>query len=176
MIPFHPENLESQLKQLEQRIADLQASLRSDANRAVLDYWCSLRGQDSLPRKSDFEPSAITRYLPHLILMDVQHEPLDFRYRLIGGFARHRLQQDMTGKWFREIPHKAAPSRIHSAFAKVVYSGRPRSTRVPYVGPLADFSEVEDLVLPLVNGEGAVDFLLISIDGFGIGNDEPQPR
>jgi len=160
-----------------ERIRMLKLSLRSEVNLAVLTYWQNMRDQDGLARKSMLDPSELAPCLPHLILMDVQHEPMDFRYRLIGEMARYHLQTDLTGKWFSEIPYKAAPSRIHSAFSKVVQSQLPRSTRVPYVGPHSSFSEIEDLVLPLASDTDGIDFLLISLDCFGLtGDGKPVGR
>lgn len=154
-----------------ERIRMLKLSLRSEVNIAVLTYWQNMRDQDGLARKSTLDPAELTPCLPHLILMDVQHDPMDFRYRLIGETARYHLQPDLKGKWFSQIPYKAAPSRIHSAFSKVVCSRLPRSTRVPYVGPHSSFTEIEDLILPLASDAGTIDFLLISLDCFGLTGD-----
>lgn len=150
-----------------ERMNSLSRSLQSDVNQTMLDFWEKLQDEDGLARKSALHPANLpVRCLPHLILMDVQHSPMDFRYRLIGGWAQRQMRGQLTGKWFSEIPHKAAPSRLHSAFSKVVRSRLPRSTRVPYVGPHSSFLEIEDLVMPLASDTGRIDFLLISLDCF----------
>ena len=45
----------------------------------------------------------------------------------------------------------------------MVTGRRPLLSRIPYVGPHADFLDIEDVILPLVGDDGAVEKLLVFI-------------
>ena len=50
----------------------------------VLDYWDAKRGARFAPSRADIDPLDLVRVLPRIMLADVSHDPLDFRYRLSG--------------------------------------------------------------------------------------------
>ena len=52
----------------------------------ALAYWESKRSGRRMPARRDFDPVfEVPRLLPWIVLVDVLHEPLDFRFRLIGS-------------------------------------------------------------------------------------------
>jgi len=147
-------------------VSRLEATLRSKANLSALQYWFSLARTGHLPLKQDLNPPDMVAFIRHVVLLDVRYDPLDFRYRLIGGTVRYHLREDLTGKWMADIPHNAAPSKIHSALSDVVHSKMLASTEIPYVGPRAAYATAEDLVMPLVDGTGRVSNLMVTVDYF----------
>lgn len=147
-------------------VSRLETTLRSKANLAALRYWFGLAGVGGLPLKRDLNPPDMVAFIRNVVLLDVRYDPLDFRYRLIGGTVRYHLRQDLTGKWMAEIPHNAAPSKIHSALSEVVQSKLPASTEIPYVGPRAAYASAEDLVMPLVDETGRITNLMATVDYF----------
>jgi hypothetical protein len=48
-------------------------------------YWSSRRRGRPFPARADIDPIDIPSLLEHLLLVDVLRDPLDFRYRLVGG-------------------------------------------------------------------------------------------
>ena len=60
-------------------------SICSPQVREMYEHWAALRGERVLPHRDDLDPAQITRYLPGIMLVDVQWgPPLDFVYRLVG--------------------------------------------------------------------------------------------
>jgi hypothetical protein len=56
-------------------------------SRLVLDffaYWERIRARRTAPSWADVNPAAIKHLLPYLLVGEVQHEPFDLRYRLVG--------------------------------------------------------------------------------------------
>ena len=137
--------------------------LISPVNRTVFAYWQRVRGARSMPARADIDPADLVAVLPHLILLDVQREPLDFRYRLIGSLVAD-YSAEHTGKWMSSIPHQAPPSRIWSACQTVVETGEPMSTDVPNVGKLRDFKRIEDIMMPLSEDGRTINMLFVAVD------------
>ena len=60
-------------------------------------YWLSKHHTEQLPSRGDIEPPDISDLLPHIILLDVEANPQDFRYRLIGTGINKNLALNLTG-------------------------------------------------------------------------------
>lgn len=139
-------------------------SFTSDAVRQGYDYWRAKITGDRLPSRADIEPTEIPALLPHVVLLDVSDDPRDFRYRLIGTMVARHLSRDRTGTWMSEIDHQKAPSTIWENCSKAVDHRRPIVSNIPYVGPLKDILEAEDVILPLVDAADRVNMLLVFVD------------
>ena len=138
-------------------------ALKSPINQFGFDYWLRKRQGRLMPSRGDIDPMEITKILPHVFLMDVQHEPLDFRYRLIGTKMDEYMLARYTGMWMSEIPHQAPPSRIYANCRKVVMERAPFAADTPYVGKNKEFLTTEDLIMPLADDGERVDMLFVTV-------------
>ena len=138
--------------------------IRSEIVRAGHAYWSAKKGGRTLPSRSDMDPPIeLPRLAPNMIVFDVLHEPLDFRYRLIGTKVRTHLMNDLTGLRMSDIEFQRPPSVIWSHHAWAVEHAQPCFMRPPYVGPHRDFMFIEAVILPC--GTGAhVDKLMVFVD------------
>lgn len=75
----------------------LRQELRSPSVATGFDYWASLLDGRRLPSRREIDPTAIPRQLLKISLIDVSHDPLDFRIRLVGQHVRDRMGA-MAGK------------------------------------------------------------------------------
>ncbi len=72
----------------------------------LFHYWDGLRGARRMPRRADFQPEAVVRHLPGILLIDV--EGLDdqgvgiYRYRVVGTEEVRLRGHDPTGKLVQE--------------------------------------------------------------------------
>jgi len=146
----------------EEHFLDL-LSRRSSTIQDGFDYWCSKGWPERMPSRADIEPMEMPHLLPNVVLLDVQEEPRDFFYKLIGTGVVHHLAGDLTGKWMSELDHQRPPSRIWDSCNKVVETGVPFLSCIPYVGPHADFLYGEDIILPLDGEPGSVSKLLVFV-------------
>jgi hypothetical protein len=125
-------------------------NINSDIIGAGYAYWDRLRCGRPCPDRSDIDPVIdIPVLAPHIMLIEVRHEPLDFRFRLIGGAVRQNFSRDYTGHWFSEYPTVAAGSDIWRRHKQVAELGWPILQIPAYVGPHNDFGRVASVLLPL---------------------------
>lgn len=59
--------------------------LRDPTVLFMLDYWRAKRGTRRMPHPDAVDPVDFARYLPNLQLIQVDHDPFDLSYRLLGG-------------------------------------------------------------------------------------------
>ncbi|WP_020592551.1 PAS domain-containing protein [Kiloniella laminariae] len=126
----------------------------------LLAYWNKQAPPGSLPGRKDIDPLDIPQLLPYCELIDVEREPLDFIYRLLGTKIDHITRGKYTGLRVSEIPDQCAPSMIFDLYSQVVSSRKPVRAVLPYVGEKIKIKEVECLVLPLASNGQDVDMLL----------------
>ncbi len=138
-------------------------ALKSPINQRGFDYWNQKRGSKALPARDDIDPSEILKILPHVFLLDVRPEPLDFRYRLIGTKMDEHMTGSYSGLWMSEIPHQKAPSRIWASCRQVVEQKQPLSSDTPYVGKHKEFLTTEDLIMPLSDDGEQVNMLFVTV-------------
>jgi len=126
----------------------------------LLEIWRSKRRGRLLPARADVSPLDLKAHLGHLFLLDVEREPLHFRYRLVGTAITRVVDRDATGRYFEDI-----------------YSGRLLETAVEVMSwvvreraPLRIFSRTgharnrvylyDGLLLPLAKDGETVDMIL----------------
>ena len=130
----------------------------------VSPFGGELKGQDEVaPKRSDFNSFDVPKLMPHMVLLEVQQSPADFRYRVIGSFVLEHLAENHTGAWMSQIEHQKSPSRIWSSCEQVAKTCHPMLSQIPYVGPHAEFLYGEDIILPLLNDDGEVVNLLVFV-------------
>jgi hypothetical protein len=117
---------------------------------AGFNYWNQKRGNRRVPPRADFDPVIeIPKLLPHIILLDVQLQPMDFRFRLVGSYVRQNLSRDYVGHWFSTLANYNSESTLWPRHEKVALEGLPMLQRPTYIGPHRDFIAVENVLLPL---------------------------
>jgi hypothetical protein len=139
--------------------------LLSPILREGYGYWRGKQGDRLFPARADFDPLLeIPKLVRNMMLLDVLHEPLDFRYRLIGDKLRHHMAENWVGRRWSEIEQQRAPNPIWLHHQWVVENREPRFIRPNYVGPHKQFLFIESAVLPLGNDPDRVDMLMLFVD------------
>lgn len=135
----------------------------SEIQDEVLRYWLkTCPDSDGIyPSRGDIKISDMRHRMAHVAILDVETEPVDYRYRLIGTKLREFLFQDYTGQSLREIDGKGPDSKIWGIIEKVHQTGEPLFCEVPYIGPKADFKQASSLYLPLAHDHKTVDKIMI---------------
>lgn len=128
-------------------------------------YWDSRRRGRPFPDRRDIDPIIdIPNLVPHVILFDVRRDPLDFRFRLVGGLVRQNLSRDYAGHWFSEFANYDSTGNIWPRHKLVDETGKPMLQRPTYVGPHKDFTFVENILLPLGTARHGWGMQLMFID------------
>ncbi len=120
----------------------------STAIAEFFNYWMSLPLRDGMPDASDFAPSAIVRWLPEVILFEL-NEPLVATYRLAGTAVVERLGHNPTGSNLIDL--LPAERRIEAGRTLHEIAVRPCGLHMRYVNNYATgrIGQVESLYLPL---------------------------
>jgi hypothetical protein len=126
-------------------------------------YWERARGGRAMPARADLDPAEMTRFLPNVIMLDVVHDPLDFRYRLVGSEIERHSSERNTGQWMSTMPSRRPPSTVWENLKAVVESRTPSERSIPYVGPHKDFMTTRQITLPLSADGETVDKIMLVI-------------
>lgn len=71
--------------------------------RDLLGLWHAKRQGRLMPARADFTPFDLKALLGNLTLVDVERDPLRFRYRLVGTTITQIVKRDATGCYFEDI-------------------------------------------------------------------------
>ena len=134
-----------------------------DLQDEILRYWLKLcpSAGGVYPSRKDVKVSDLRNRMAHIAILDVETDPLDFRYRLIGTRLREFLYKDYTGQSLSELEGKGPGSEIWAIFDRVLTDGGPLYCEVPYVGPKADFKQASTLYLPLASDHNVIDKIML---------------
>ncbi len=149
------------MQSLRDTVSAIRGSARHDSIARLADYWVSICPDQGMPGREHFDPVDIPGILPYIVLTDVEHAPLRFRFRLIGTAVVDAINEDLTGRYFDEAVDNYQNSEFYVSRREVVETGSPHY----YIGdPPADWSDVfssqERIYLPLASDGQSVDMIL----------------
>lgn len=127
-------------------------------------YWLAKRNKRGMPERQNISPADIPRILPYLALVDVFHDPVKFRYRLIGTRITATANRDATGEWLDEKLYGGNMENMLWAFRKCVADRRPVAVREKVQFVDKDWVQVEVLLLPLGKTDERVDMVMLGVD------------
>jgi hypothetical protein len=137
-------------------------SLNAPILRRLYDDW-RIRRHCRIPRRADFDPTALSYILGRLSLIEVWRDPLRFKARVHGtGLAVH-LGMELTGKFFDQAPASRYIHEVIAHFVDVVTHERPSFGWLINETWHPPIWENEAIVLPLSRDGDRVDFLLAAV-------------
>ena len=134
--------------------------------RRLLDYWESLRGDTFAPAWPAFDWADVPpAFIPHMGIVDVVADPLDFVYRFWGTAHADVLDQEMTGRSVREMVPKEEGESVFRQYQETLEAGKPmlfenRLTFGEYARPIIETS----LRLPFSDDGDAISHLMAFSD------------
>jgi len=127
-------------------------------------YWLRIApGPGLLPGRQHFDPCDLPGSLwPHLWLLDVQRNPVRFRYRLVGGASAEAGGQGQVGRYVDEIELVGdAPFQFTERLQRMLETREPEYYRGPSLQRhLTRLATLERLSLPLARDGTMVDMIL----------------
>lgn len=127
----------------------------------LLVYWNKKRGDSALPSRTDLDPVAFKFLLGHILLIEVQKDPLQFRVRLQGSELSW-IGCNLTRKTLDQVPCAELYALAFSYLAETVETQAPAHK----VGAeLIDdmHRKFEALLLPLASDGVTVDMVLAAV-------------
>jgi len=137
-------------------------SFKSAGLSRLHDYWSEKAGDRPMPSRRDLDPVIdIPQLTRHLWLVDVEHEPLRFRFRLLGTEVVNRYGWDFTGQRLDEVDFGDYGDAIRREYEETVRSKAPIYARHHhYIEETNVFLPYERLLLPLSDDGQLVNMLL----------------
>jgi hypothetical protein len=125
------------------------------------EYWNTKRGTRLMPARADLDPLEIPRLLPVVYLLDVLHDPLRFRVRLVGTAVREFAGEDFTGQPVDENLYDNRADDAVDVLKQVVERKAPIAVRGNAIFEQGrEWQKNEALIMPLSSDGVTVDMLL----------------
>jgi hypothetical protein len=123
-------------------------------------YWNDRRGELRFPPRANIDPVDFPYALGRVSLVEVQRNPLRFRYRLVGTLLTQHLGYEMTGKYVEQIPEPSMREYTRRFYERALQRQEPlHEAGTELIERYAWQHEV--LVLPLASDGATIDMLLI---------------
>lgn len=126
----------------------------------LVRYWEEKRGTRPMPSRADIDPLELGEHMGNLILIDVEHEPVRLRYRLVGTNITAAMARDSTGKYYDEIYAEENLKHIYASFHWIFEHKAPLRTHGQAYYPDKNFYDYEALNLPLSDDGETVNMVL----------------
>jgi len=136
--------------------------LDDDRLRRLLAYWLDKRGDRPFPTKAEIDPIEFPFILGYVTLVDVEHDPRRYRFRLDGSILVALSGTDYTGRYLDDLPGAEYVAFIRQTYDRVVDSGEPFRYRKHELLDQQLFSE-ETLILPIGDQPPQVDMLVVAV-------------
>jgi hypothetical protein len=139
--------------------ADPLATLSDERLHRFFAYLEGKRGSREFAARRDIDPLEFGYILGHVVLLDVQHAPLRFRYRLVGSVLASGTGYDLTGSFADDHPDIEYRAYVLARYRETVLSRRPTGgTYDLFIGrkprqyqclrvPLSDDGETIDMIV-----------------------------
>jgi len=105
--------------------ASFRAQLVLPEQRHFFDYWLERANGRPMPNRSDICPTEIPRHLPLVSLIEIESEPLNFRFRLAGTQLREIYEKEVTSTCLSEFSEVQNREYWISAHERIAHTGRP---------------------------------------------------
>ncbi|HKP27527.1 MAG TPA: PAS domain-containing protein [Dongiaceae bacterium] len=136
--------------------------LDDDRLRRLLAYWLDKRGDRLFPAKAEIDPVEFPFILGYVTLVDVEHDPRRYRFRLDGSILVALSGTDYTGRYLDDLPGAEYVAFIRETYDRAVDGGKPLRYRKHELLDQQLFSE-ETLILPLGDQPPKVDMLVVAV-------------
>ena len=126
----------------------------------LVSYWQGLPRTGSIPLYESVDVVDMPPHLlPNIFVVEVENEPRDYKYRLVGTELDRRNGFAGTGMRLSEMPIDHT-EKLAEEFNRIVESGQPRFSSGVFITGDELFRDVERVVVPLSHDGEKVDLLL----------------
>jgi hypothetical protein len=130
--------------------------------RRFYQYYLKKRGERAFPARADLDPVDFAYALGDITLIDVEYDPVRFKFRLDGSRHVERFGFDLTGRSLDEFPYPEMRQAIFDSYKDVIDHREPRR----YFRDLESsgrWFRYETLLLPLSSDGKVIDMIVSAI-------------
>lgn len=138
----------------------------SELLQRMLAYWQSKCGGHAMPARTDIDPVEFAWALGNVNLLDVERNPLRFRYRLAGTRLTRLYEMDLTGRSVDDIRMADLRELVRNHLQEVVETAKPNLFCISITNNAGPQTYLR-LALPLRGPQGEVAMILMAIDMVG---------
>jgi len=140
-------------------IALQEPALRDQRLRRLYGYWRERHVGDRPPSRAELDPLDFPYAVGFVTLVDVEPEPLRFRFRLVASPVTQHLGYELTGKYLDEVPEQDMRSYLDSAYRRLVAERIPLHENGERVLDERIWRH-ESMLLPCCSPNGAVSLII----------------
>jgi len=140
-----------------------QRALEDPRISRVYEYWRERCRDGVLPSRADIEPLDLVDVLPHLILVDVAHEPFEMRYRLVGTWICEHGGRDPTGENLEAAHFSSNWEKTRDEYRRAIDNGAPVFASARPIDAGKEFVPINRVFLPLAGPDGRVNMVLVCV-------------
>jgi hypothetical protein len=136
--------------------------VESPTLRRFYQYYLKKRGDRPFPARADLDPVDFAYALGDITLIDVEYDPVRFKFRLDGSRHVERFGFDLTGRSLDEFPYPEMRQAIFDSYKDVIDHREPRR----YFRDLESqgrWFRYETLLLPLSSDGKVIDMIVSAI-------------
>ncbi|MEQ9519082.1 MAG: PAS domain-containing protein [Parvibaculum sp.] len=136
--------------------------LKSGHLQDLLAYWERVRDGQPLPLASNLNPAQISRHLSQVFLLQVEQDPLKFKFRLVGEDPTAAFGVNAAGFEVEKIEFEglAAGKMMHELYAWIVTQRNPLALCGPNPTLKDGYNYHEVVYLPFCNDDARITRIL----------------
>jgi len=127
--------------------------------RRLYAYWRQRHVDGRPPGRADLDPLDFPYAIGFVTLVDVEHDPLRFRFRLVATPVTEHLGYELTGRFVDEVPEPAMRDYLDVSYRQLVTACRPLHERGERVLDRRVWRH-ESLLLPCCGPDAAINMII----------------
>lgn len=133
--------------------------VRDSRLQRLYAYWRERHVGTRPPGRADLDPLDFPYAVGFVTLVDVEHEPLRFRFRLVASPVTRHLGYELTGKYLDEVPEPAMRGYLEESYRRVVAACGALHERGERVLDRRIWRH-ESMLLPCCDTDGSVNMII----------------
>lgn len=130
--------------------------------QALHSYWREQCGEANVAPKDAFDFNNLRAWLGHIALIDVERDPIQFRFRLYGTYLVQLTGADHTGKTLDQCPQDSVGCAL-GPYYECVRAVSPVAHAERYQSGTGSVAIVEQLLLPCSSNRTEVDVVVSAL-------------
>jgi len=136
--------------------------LKSEKLLALSTFWNKARNGMPLPCAASFDPISIPQFLSQVFLIQVDHDPVRFSFRVVGEDPNEAFGTNVAGQEVSSIELHDLPvgKMMHEGYAWVLAQRKPVAMAGPNGALVDGYTDQEMIYLPFSDGSARITRIL----------------
>ncbi len=133
----------------------------------ILQFFDSKTKGERLPRRSDFEPADLVKYLPYTSLLEIkldEKDNVEDMFCRVCGSMSATLYGEITGTWLSDLKYPEIFLRVKDRCQTLLEKRQPYAVTTQVLSKEKDHIILRVLYIPLSNDNKTIDKLLTFIE------------